>query len=94
MAHRYRWHAVWPARRRLPGNSQPLLKPVFLLLACCTQEVAKPPASAAGFVLDHAADAIERDEYDDRLSKLERAAEKLTNESEDDVVSYRGELTK
>ena len=38
IAHRYRWHAVWPPRRRLHGNSQPLLQPVFLLLAFRTQE--------------------------------------------------------
>jgi hypothetical protein len=38
IAHRYRWHAVWLPRCCLHGNSPPLLQPIFLLLACCTQE--------------------------------------------------------
>jgi hypothetical protein len=41
IAHRYRWHAVWLPRCCLHGNSPPLLQPIFLLLACCTQEDAK-----------------------------------------------------
>jgi len=28
IAHRHRWHAVWPPRRRLHGNSEPLLQSV------------------------------------------------------------------
>jgi hypothetical protein len=67
---------------------------VATLLRVMTDQ-ASPAASrvrAADSVLGHAADAIELDDLSGRLSKLERAAEKLTNESEDDP-SYRGELT-
>jgi len=67
---------------------------VATLLRVMTDQ-ASPAASrvrAADSVLDHAADALERDEFEDRLSKLERAAEKLTDESEHEASS-RGELT-
>ena len=67
---------------------------VATLLRVMTDQTS-PAASrvrAADSVLDHAADAIERDDFEDRLSKLERAAEKLTDE-EEAYPSYRGELT-
>jgi hypothetical protein len=66
---------------------------VATLLRVMTDQ-ASPAGSrvrAADSVLGHAADAIELDDLSERLSKLGRASEKLTNENEDDP-SYRGEL--
>jgi hypothetical protein len=66
---------------------------VGVLLRLMT-DPASPAASrvrAADCVLSHAADAIELDGFEERLSNLEQAAEKLKEESEGEG-SYRGEL--